>query len=104
MELKNSIKKYRQLKGFTQEELAIKSGVSRQTIISIEKNKFFDFADFVLPTKTYAEHESTTINIEGRIKKSPKMVKNVNDKLLSCVQICESIFTNKIIDIIKISS
>jgi len=27
------------------------------------------------------------------------MVKNVNDKLLSCVQICESIFTNKAIDI-----
>ena len=63
------------------------------------KNIFYDLADFVLPTKTYAEHESTTINIEGKINKSPKMVKNVNDKLLSCVQICESIFTNKAIDI-----
>ena len=40
MELKNSIKKYRQLKGFTQEELAIKSGVSRQTIISIERYRY----------------------------------------------------------------
>ena len=40
MELKNSIKRYRQLKGFTQEELAIKSGVSRQTIISIERYRY----------------------------------------------------------------
>jgi len=40
MELKNSIKKYRQIKGFTQEELAIKSGVSRQTIISIERYRY----------------------------------------------------------------
>ena len=40
MELKNSIKKYRQLKWFTQEELAIKSGVSRQTIISIERYRY----------------------------------------------------------------
>ena len=40
MELKNSIKKYRQVKGFTQEELALKSGVSRQTIISIERYRY----------------------------------------------------------------
>ena len=40
MELKNSIKRYRQLKGFTQEELAVKSGVSRQTIISIERYRY----------------------------------------------------------------
>ena len=40
MELKNSIKKYRQIKEFTQEELAIKSGVSRQTIISIERYRY----------------------------------------------------------------
>lgn len=63
------------------------------------KNKFYDLADYVLPTKTYAEHESTTINIEGKIKKSPKMIKNVNDKLLSCIEICESIFDMKNIDI-----
>lgn len=63
------------------------------------KNKFYDLADYVLPTKTYAEHESTTINIEGKIKKSPKMIKNVNEKLLSCVEICESILNIKAIDI-----
>ena len=63
------------------------------------KNKFYDLADYVLPTKTYAEHESTTINIEGKIKKSPKMIKNVNEKLLSCVEICESILDIKAIDI-----
>ena len=40
MELKNSIKKYRQVKGFTQEELALKSCVSRQTIISIERYRY----------------------------------------------------------------
>ena len=63
------------------------------------KNKFYDLADYVLPTKTYAEHESTTINIEGRIKKSPKMIKKVNEKLLSCVEISESILDIKTIDI-----
>ncbi|MDC1320758.1 helix-turn-helix transcriptional regulator [Flavobacteriaceae bacterium] len=40
MELKNSIKKYRQIKGLTQEELGLKSGVSRQTIISIERYRY----------------------------------------------------------------
>ena len=40
MKLKNSVKKYRQIKGLTQEELALKSGVSRQTIISIERYRY----------------------------------------------------------------
>lgn len=40
MQLKNIIKKYRQVKGFTQEELGLKSGVSRQTIISIERYRY----------------------------------------------------------------
>ena len=40
MELKNSIKEYRQKKGLTQEELALKAGVSRQTIISIERYRY----------------------------------------------------------------
>ena len=40
MELKNTIKKYRQKKGLTQEELAFKAGVSRQTIISIERYRY----------------------------------------------------------------
>ena len=39
MKLKNSVKKYRQIKGLTQEELGLKSGVSRQTI----SNNFFIF-------------------------------------------------------------
>ena len=37
MELKNTLKKHRQDKGLTQEELASMLGVSRQTIISIER-------------------------------------------------------------------
>ena len=40
MELKNAIKEYRQKKRLTQEELALKVGVSRQTIISIERYRY----------------------------------------------------------------
>ena len=38
--LVNRVKDYRKGKALTQEALASKIGVSRQTIISIEKNKF----------------------------------------------------------------
>ena len=38
--LVNRVKDFRKGGGLTQEELANKAGVSRQTIISIEKNKF----------------------------------------------------------------
>lgn len=40
MELKNKIREYRQEMTLTQEELAIKVGVSRQTIISIERYRY----------------------------------------------------------------
>ncbi|MGY8946054.1 MAG: helix-turn-helix transcriptional regulator [Flavobacteriales bacterium] len=40
MDLKNSIKEYRQNKCLTQQELADKAGVSRQTIISIERYRY----------------------------------------------------------------
>ena len=40
MTLKNSLKEYRKRNNFTQEELGDKVGVSRQTIISIEKYKY----------------------------------------------------------------
>lgn len=36
----NKIKIYRAMRGLTQEELAEKAGVTRQTIIAIEKNKY----------------------------------------------------------------
>ena len=36
----NNVHKYRKLKKFTQEELAEKVGVTRQTIISIEQGKY----------------------------------------------------------------
>jgi len=36
----NRIKEYRQEKGWTQEQLAKKAGVSRQSIVSIEKGKY----------------------------------------------------------------
>ena len=38
--MKNSIKLERAILGITQEELALKIGVSRQTISSIEKNRY----------------------------------------------------------------
>jgi putative transcriptional regulator len=37
---KNKIRVLRAEKGFTQEELAEKVGVTRQTILAIEKNKY----------------------------------------------------------------
>lgn len=37
---KNKLKEYREKNGMTQEDLAKKTGVSRQTIISIEGNKY----------------------------------------------------------------
>lgn len=36
----NKIKVYRAMRNMTQEELADKAGVTRQTIIAIEKNKY----------------------------------------------------------------
>lgn len=38
--VRNTVYEYRQEKGMTQEELAQKVGVSRQTIISIEKGNY----------------------------------------------------------------
>ena len=40
MILKNNLKEVRQKKGFTQEELGNSVGVSRQTIISIERYRY----------------------------------------------------------------
>jgi len=38
--LKNRLRELREQQGMTQEDLAIKVGVSRQTIISLEKGKY----------------------------------------------------------------
>ena len=40
MTLKNILKEIRQKKGYTQEELGTNVGVSRQTIISIERYRY----------------------------------------------------------------
>jgi len=40
MVLKNNLKELRQKKNYTQEELGINVGVSRQTIISIERYRY----------------------------------------------------------------
>ena len=46
--LVNRVKDFRKGGGLTQEELANRAGVSRQTIISIEKNKFIPGLDVAL--------------------------------------------------------
>lgn len=38
--MKNRIKEYRQKKGITQEELAQKAGVRRETIVFLEQGKY----------------------------------------------------------------
>jgi len=40
MEMKNNIKVYRAMHNLTQEDLADKIGVTRQTVIAIESNKY----------------------------------------------------------------
>ena len=44
----NRVREYRKGAGLTQEDLAVLTGVSRQTIISIEKNKFVPGLDIAI--------------------------------------------------------
>ena len=53
--LVNRVKDYRRGRGLTQEDLASKTGVSRQTIISIEKNKFIPGLDVALKISSSLE-------------------------------------------------
>ena len=53
--LVNRVKDYRKGRGLTQEDLASKIGVSRQTIISIEKNKFIPGLDVALKISSSLE-------------------------------------------------
>jgi len=46
--LVNRVKEYRKGLSFTQEDLARKTNLSRQTIISIEKNKFIPRLDVAI--------------------------------------------------------
>lgn len=48
MELINAVRKYRRHKGLTQEQLAEKAGVTRQTIISTEKGYYIPSIKFAL--------------------------------------------------------
>ena len=50
--LVNRVKDFRKGGGLTQEELANRAGVSRHTIISIEKNKFIPGLDVALKIST----------------------------------------------------
>ncbi len=53
--LVNRVKDYRKGRGLTQEELASMIGVSRQTIISIEKNKFIPGLEVALKISSSLE-------------------------------------------------
>ncbi len=44
----NRVRDYRKGAGLTQEDLAVLTGVSRQTIISVEKNKFVPGLDIAI--------------------------------------------------------
>ena len=55
----NRVKDYRKGANLTQEDLASMTGVSRQTIISIEKNKFVPGLDIAM---RIAESLKTPIN------------------------------------------
>ena len=58
-QLINRVKDYRKGANLTQEDLASMTGVSRQTIISIEKNKFVPGLDIAM---RIAESLKTPIN------------------------------------------
>jgi len=45
---KNRLKEFREKKGFTQEDLASKADVSRQTIISIESGRYVPSLELAL--------------------------------------------------------
>jgi putative transcriptional regulator len=51
--VENSLKEYRKQKGLTQEELAKALGVSRQTIISIERGKYIPSLPLALKMARY---------------------------------------------------
>ena len=57
--VQNRVYDYRQGKGMTQEELAQKAGVSRQTIISIEKG---NYVPSVLLALTFSKIFGCTVN------------------------------------------
>ncbi|MQG20014.1 MAG: 2Fe-2S iron-sulfur cluster binding domain-containing protein [SAR202 cluster bacterium] len=68
------------------------------------KNDLFEKSDYALPTKTYAEQESTIINIGGLIKTSPKMINPVSSSVMSIWEICEKIYAKKDIEINNIKN
>ena len=51
--VENTLKKYRKQRGLTQEELAKALGVSRQTIISIERGKYIPSLPLALKMARY---------------------------------------------------
>lgn len=65
VELKNKVKDFRNELGLTQEDLATKAGVTRQTIISIEKG-------------VYAPSVTLAILLCGALKKDVEQVFSVS--------------------------
>ena len=53
--MKNSVKELRKEKGYRQEDLATAVGVSRQTIIAIENNKYNPTLELAMKLARYLE-------------------------------------------------
>jgi putative transcriptional regulator len=52
MSVRNTVQDHRQKAGYTQEELAVKTGVTRQTIIAIEKGNYTPSIELCLKLAT----------------------------------------------------
>ncbi len=53
--VRNGIREFRKKAGFTQEELAVAMGVSRQTIISIERGRYIPSLPLALKIAKFFE-------------------------------------------------
>ena len=78
--LKNTIKKYRQLKGLTQEELAFKLGVSRQTIISIERYRYKPSLELGLKMANTLEIDINKLFYLVSVKKEIKEASSIKNR------------------------
>ena len=67
----NRVRDYRKGAGLTQEDLAVLTGVSRQTIISIEKNKFVPGLDIAIKISDSLNFKKLDVYIVNKDLSSP---------------------------------
>ena len=81
MELKNNIKEYRKKKRLTQEDLASRVGVSRQTIISIERYRYKPSLELGMKIKTTVlKGDSFSVDIKEQ-RAAVQSLQDVNAEL-----------------------